>query len=234
MRAFWYRLLSDLATRITVSDLKSKEQRAAYLDRLTDVIPSEAERRPARRFEEAGKEDPDKETGRAGSTGSPNKNESSSAGRPSPVPKTQRPRPMRLFHGLRLVNVQPKVKDILREAQRIDLSEFPNAGAVLIRVTVELVVAEGIQYIDPNADDRLKERIKRCLRELDPSQSEQKYAGIRSGLSDPNSLFAVRAMHSYLHNPQMHADATSLRAISENYIALLRDIDGLIGDRSGT
>jgi hypothetical protein len=139
---------------------------------------------------------------------------------------------MRLFYGLQVVNVKAKAKDILREAQRIDLATFPNAGAVLIRVTVELVVAEAIEHIRPNADDRLRDRIKLCLLELDPSQSEDKYAGVRNGLSDPNSLFAVRAMHSYLHNPQMHADATSLRAISDNYVAFLHDIDILIGERS--
>ena len=227
MRAFWQRLLSDFATQVTVSDLKSKEQRAAYLASLADVTPSEEKRRPARRLEDARKED----TGAEATAGTTDKDESRPSPRPSP--RTQRARPMRLFYGLQFQNVKPKAKDILREAQRIDLSTFPNAGAVLIRVLVELVVAEGIQYIDPNADDRLRDRIKLCLRELDPAQNNQKYAGVRNGLSDPNSLFAVRSMHSYLHNPQMHADVTSLRAISENYIPLLRDIDGLIGDRSG-
>jgi hypothetical protein len=233
MRALWYRLLSDLAMRITVSDLKSKGQRADYLASLADVVPSEAERRPARRFEEARNEDTEQEgANNKGTTSSSTKDEDGPSPRPPATPKTQRARPMRLFYGLRLVHVRPKVKDILREAQRIDLGEFPNAGAVLIRVIVELVVAEGIHYIKPNADDHLRDRVKLCLRELDPTQNDQKYAGVRSGLSDPNSLFAVKALHSYLHNPQMHADATSLRAISENYMTFLRDIDGLIGDRS--
>lgn len=219
MRDFWNRLLSDFAARITVSDLKSKGQRAAYLASLADVTPGQAERRPARRLEDADKDDDiDFES----------KEESKPR---KPPARTQRPRPMRLFYGLQLMNVMPKVKDILREGQRIDLSAFPNAGAVLIRVTVELTVAEGIERIKPDADDRLRDRIKLCLRELDPSQSNDKYAGVRSGLSDPTSLFAVRAMHSYLHNPQMHPDASSLRAISDNYIPLLRDIDGLIGER---
>jgi hypothetical protein len=101
-------------------------------------------------------------------------------------------------------------------------------------VTVELVVAEGIERINPQADDRLRERIKLCLRELDPAQTNHEYAGVRSGLSDPTSLLSVRAMHSYLHNPQMHADATSLRAISDNYVPLLRDVDALIGQREAT
>ncbi len=219
MRDFWHRLLSDLSTHITVSDLKKKQQRSEYLASLSDVMPDQAERRPARRLEDAGEDS---------ETDSETKPESKQR---KPPPKTQRPRPMRLFHGLQLLNVKPKVRDVLREAQRIDLGTFPNAGAVLIRVVVELVVAEGIECINPQADDRLRERIRLCLRELDPTQINNEYAGVRNGLSDPTSLFSVRAMHSYLHNPQMHADAASLRAISDNYIPFLSSVDALIGER---
>jgi len=174
MRAFWYQLLSDFATHITVSDLKSKEQRANYLATLADVTPSETERRPTRRLEaiDGDHGDDGRTTASSGGSSSTSRSGSStssggtgsgsaSSGKPArPAQKTQPPRPMRLFYGLRLKNVKPKVRDVLREAQRIDLSAFPNAGAVLIRVLVELVVAEGIERIDPSADDRLRDRIR--------------------------------------------------------------------------
>lgn len=237
MRAFWYQLLSDFATHITVSDLKSKEQRGNYLASLADVTPSETERRRTRRLEDTGNDD-DEDGARdktasssiEGGGGGTGGNSSGSDKPARPAQKTQRPRPMRLFYGLHLTNVKPKVKDVLREAQRIDLSAFPNAGAVLIRVLVELVVAEGIECINPNADDKLRDRIKLCLKELDPSQNNDRYVGVRSGLNDAGSLFAVRALHSYLHNPQMHASPASLRAISDNYTPFLSDVDRLIGE----
>ena len=92
-------------------------------------------------------------------------------------------------------------------------------------------MAEGVERINPSADDKLRDRIKLCLRELDPSQNNERYAGVRSGLNDSASLFAARSLHSYLHNPQMHASAASLRAISDNYAPFLGDVDLLIGER---
>jgi hypothetical protein len=216
MRSFWHRLLSDLATDLTVSSLKSKDQRTGYLEKLSNVTPPATARRAL----------------------APLTDESEPAASPSPAlppaaarqaAKTQRPRPMRLFLGLQLRYVSTKAKDVLREAQRIDLASFPNAAAVLIRVLLELVVAEAVEHYKSSVGEGLRERMNVCLAQLDPSGKADKYLPVRRGVSDRDSLFSVRSMQAYLHNPLLHADAASLRAISDNYTTLLKDLDGVLG-----
>jgi hypothetical protein len=141
----------------------------------------------------------------------------------------QRPRPARLFQNLTLRNVSLKARDILREAQQIDLTKFPNAGAVLIRVLMELVVAEGVEHYQLSLPERLQERIQACLNKLDPTNRENRYAPIRTAINDRNNPLGVRSMQAYLHNPYTQPDAASLRALSENYVPLLADLDAAIG-----
>jgi hypothetical protein len=215
MRPFWHKLLTNLATNLTVSSLKSKAQRANYLDTLSNVAPPTTARRPLAPLTE--------ESEAAVSQPS---------GLPTPAKqaaRTQRPRPMHLFHGVQLRYVSPKAKDVLREAQRIDLALFPNAAAVLIRVLLELVVAEAVEHYKASVGEGLRERITACLGQLDPSGKADKYLPVRRGVSDRDSLFSVRSMQAYLHNPLLHADAPSLRAISDNYATLLKDLDGVLG-----
>lgn len=219
MRAFWHRLLSHLADDLTVSALKSKKQRTDYLEKLESVTPPAESRRPlAPLAAEPAREQAAKPP--TGAAPSP----------PNRGPKKQRARPMRLFYGLQLRNVKLKVKDVLREAQCINLSEFPNASAVLIRVVVELVVAEAVEYYQCQVSEGLRERIHACLSELDPSGKADRYLPIRQALSDRNSPFAVRSLQAYLHNPLLHPDGASLRAISDNYTVLLRDLDDALGN----
>jgi hypothetical protein len=219
MRVFWHRLLSHLASDLTVSALKSKEQRTDYLKKLEAVTPPVEARRPLAPLTA--------QPGREQATNHRTGAEPSSTTR---SPKTQRPRPMRLFYGLQLRNVKPKVKDVLREAQRISLSELPNAGAVLIRVVVELVVAEAVEHYQCQVSEGLRDRLNACLNELDPSGKADRYLPVRQAISDRNSPFAVRSLQAYLHNPLLHPDGASLRAISDNYMSLLKDLDDVLGN----
>jgi hypothetical protein len=222
MRPFWHRLLTELSTTLTVSSLKSKEQRARYINTLGDVRPPSEARRP--KAAPLTSEPP---------PAAPIPGIVPAAPPPRrPVAKAQRPRPLNLFYGLSLRNVSFKARDFLREAQRIDLTSFPNAGAVLIRVLVELVVEEGVEHYRLNLPDQtpLRVRIQRCLDELDPTGKADKYAPVRKALSNPDSPLSVTSMHAYLHNAYMHPDITSLRAISENYTPLLAELDAAIGN----
>jgi hypothetical protein len=214
LRDFWRRVLSDLTTTVTARSLNTKEQRASYVDTLADVRPpSEARRSRAPLAAEP-------QPGTSGAV---------AAAPPRRPTRVQRQRPARLFQGLTLRSVSLKARDILREAQQIDLTKLPNAGAVLIRVLVELVVDEAVEYFQLSVPDRLRERIQACLHKLDPTNREDKYAPVRTAVNDPNSLLGVRSMHAYLHNPYVHPDATSLRALSENYVPLLAGLDAAIG-----
>jgi hypothetical protein len=216
MREFWHRLLGDLSTKVTARSLNKKEQRASYLNSLADVRPPPKARRPRAPLTA----EPQPATfGTVPATAPPRR----------PATRAQRPRPTRLFQGLALRSVSLKARDILREAQQMDLTRFPNAGAVLIRVLVELVVEEGVDHYRLNVADRLRDRIQGCLQELDATGRSDRYAPIRRALSDLNSPLSVPSMHAYVHSAYMQPDTGSLRAISENYAPLLADLDAAIG-----
>lgn len=215
MRDLWHRVLNNLTTTVTARSLNKKEQRVSYLDTLADVRPPPEARRP--RAPLTAELQP--ATFRTVSTAPPRR----------PATRVQRPRPARLFQGLSLRSVSLKAKDILRETQQLDLTKFPNAGAVLIRVLVELVVDEALEYYQVSVPDRLRERIQACLHKLDPTNREEKYAPVRTAINDPNNPLGVRSMHAYLHNPYMQPDAASLRALSENHVPLLAGLDAAIG-----
>jgi hypothetical protein len=219
MRQFWYRLFTDLSTNaITARSLNKKEQRASYLNTFADVRPPAEARRPRSPLTAEPQPQPTTTQGTVPAAAAPRR----------PAARAQRPRPTRLFHGLELRNTGIKVRDVLREAQRLDLTQFPNAGAVLIRVLVELVVHEALEFYGLPTDGKLRQRVEACLRKLDPTNRNDRYEAVRKALSNDQSPIAVRSMHAYLHNPYMQPDAGSLRAISENYMPLLADLDNAI------
>jgi hypothetical protein len=215
MRDFWYRLFTNFSTDLTVSDIKSKDQRANYLESLADVVPPAEARQPRSPLTA---QPPTPTTGTI------------------PAKRTQRrqpPRRARLFQDLVLHNVELRARDVLREAQRIDLAQFPNAGAVLIRVLVDLVVYEAQEHYQ-FSERNLRDRVRVCLHKLDPSGKANRYAPIRKALSDNDSPLSVTSMHAYLHNTFMQPDPVGLRAISENYLPLLADLDNAIGSGQRT
>ncbi len=215
MRGYWYQLFSDLVTHLTARSLNTKEQRAAYRDTLAEFRPPPEARRPRAAPLTA---EPQPATGTV-----------PEAPPRRPSARVQRERRARLFQGLTLRSVSRKAKDILREAQQIDLAKFPNSGAVLIRVLVELVVQEGVDHYRLSGAGRLRDRIHGCLQELDATGRSDRYAPIRRAISDLDSPLSVPSMHAYLHSPYMQPDAGSLRSISENYAPLLADLDVAIG-----
>jgi hypothetical protein len=247
-RAFWYRLLTDLDTDLTVSALKNKEQRAEYLKSLATVAPPPGARRPGRPLAAEPEPEPSPTTDTTGApsgstssnddvparaeggTGEGTSNDGTSGTPPNQRPgKTQRPRRLKLFDGLTLRYASHKAKDVLREAQRLDLTQFPNAAAVLLRVLVELVVQDAALHYRFTGNDYLNDRIRNCLHKLDPSGKADMYAAVRRAVDRPDSPFSVRTMHAYVHNSFIHPDAASVRAMSDNYTPFLRDLDIVLG-----
>ncbi|GAA0358891.1 hypothetical protein GCM10010151_55740 [Actinoallomurus spadix] len=253
MREFWLKIFGDLASNLTVSSLKNKEQRAAYMSTISSLVPETASENflPAQASTPEG--DPaqgqlsltpadqnESEPGQAqigDDTRTPaTSSHGGSPSRPSqPIQGTntrtqsQRARPMKLFHGLRLLHVGPKAKDVLREAQRIDITQFPNAGAALVRILVELVVGETVERLGWEARPELRDRINACLTKLDPTNKSDRYLSVRRALSDRDNPFSMRSMQGYLHNAKLPADPLSLRALSETYATLLGDLDTRLG-----
>ncbi|MEN3537431.1 hypothetical protein AAH991_20125 [Microbispora sp. ZYX-F-249] len=250
MRPIWLKVMKDLAGSVTVSSLKNKKQRGDYIEKLSGLAPH-PEDEPTQSVPPQEESPPPADRPRE-PAGEPKKGgqetlweepSAEPAPDPEPVPSprptqpmgddrgnvsrvsNQRPRPMRLFYGVRLANVGPKAKDVLREAQRIDLHEYPNAGAALIRILVELVIGEAVERLKWEARTELRDRINVCLAKLDPTNKSDRYLPVRRAMSDRDSPFSMRSMQGYLHNAHLPADPLGLRALSETYATLLRDLD---------
>lgn len=199
------RIFSDLADFLTVSALKSKAQRREYIEQARAALGQAVYRA----------------------------NPQPLAPTPSP-PQPRRPRPTsrtsakRILEGVSITTLGSRVETILRELRRLDVDQFPNTAAILLRAVVDLAVGQVHEENGWAADRELKKRVERCLREIDSTGKDQKYQAIRTGLQDGTSPFAVKTLHGYVHNPHFHATPTDVRALAANYAPFLQGLDGLV------
>lgn len=202
-------VMHDLANQVTVSDLKTKPQRRVYVDQVRAQLPTQA-----------AKFRPDAEP-----LGPP-------GAAPKPAPKRQRPKPAaaskKLFGDVELLNLGSKVSAILGELQNLDIDKYPNGAAVLVRAVLELSVGQVHAAKGWPTAQELKNRVKKCLNEIDPGGKDNRYAPVRAGLDDGTSVLAVATLHGYVHNPHYHPTGTELRTIAANYAPFLRALDELV------
>jgi hypothetical protein len=190
---FFEHVLGDLATDLSVSQIKSKDLRSRYL---SSTPEPEASGRLA---------DP-----RPLSNG--NSSNGATASRPNPRP-SRPPRPLR---GLKLRNLGAKTQAVLQEFQRLDVDKLPNAAAVLIRAILELSLDEYIRAKGLPYDNRFSKRVKKCLTNIDPRGTDPRFQFVRAGLQDGTSLYAVATLHGYVHSQFLHADGMTVRQLCSN------------------
>lgn len=201
-------LLNDLANDLTVTELKTKAQRKKYMGKLRSILPDEDEYQ---------------------STARPL---SSAAAPPSTLPRKPLGKPStppnRLFQGVKLLNLGSKVQAVLSELQKLDVTQYPNASAVLIRAILELSIDQVYTTKRWRYQQKFRDRVKYSLSQIDPSQRKREFQGIRTGLSDANSVMSVATLHGYVHNPSFAPTATDLRGIAHNLTPFLVALDGLV------
>jgi hypothetical protein len=206
------KVLGDLHSgAITVSGLKDKDQRRKYVLGLGTALPDEtAYESDARPLVPAGAPRPP-------------------AKKPKPAAKPTLQPVKPLFDGVQLTNLGGRIADVLTELQRLDVDRFPNACAALLRVVVELAVTEvHVKKGWPYQNVKLKDLVKKCVKELDPTEKDIKYQPVRAGLNDGSSMFAVATIHAYLHNPHYNPTPSEVRSTSSNYAAFLAGLDTLV------
>jgi hypothetical protein len=67
--------------------------------------------------------------------------------------------------------------------------------------------------------------VRKCVRELDPTEKDLKFQPVRAGLADGTSVLAVVTIHAYLHNAYFTPTPTELRSTASNYSAFLASLD---------
>jgi hypothetical protein len=203
LEAILERILGDLATHMSVTQLKTKDQRAAYLARIPK--PKGTAYQPS---------------AKPLSTGGAATTRGTTIRRPA--------KPGSPFKDLDVGKLSPRLTDILQELRKLDLTKFPNAAAILTRVLLELSVDDFIAKKGLATDGELKKRIRRCLDTVDPSKRDTKYQGVRAGLSDGTSIFAVATLHGYVHNRNFHPTPTDVRNIVGNLKPFLQAMNDLV------
>lgn len=202
------RVVADLANSVTVTNVKTKAQRREYVDEIRSLIPKKAKYR----------DDPKPFTGTAKRPKLKPSRKPTSAHQPS----------KRLFDGLELQNLGSRVASILKELKRLDVDDYPNAAAVLVRCVLELSVDQVHDAKNWALTAELKNRVRKCLRAVDPTEKKAAFQAVRTGLSDGTSLLAVTTLHAYVHNPHYHPSGTEIRTIASNYAEFLKALDALI------
>ncbi len=201
-------ILADLAGTVTVSELKTKQQRMQYLGKVQSLLPDaaayQADASPLPSAKPA-KQKP-----------------------PKLKPKPTTSAPTMLYQGVHLTNLGMRVASLLKEMQHLNVDQFPNAAAALNRVLMELAVGQvHVLKKIPEPKD-LRTGVQYCLTKIDPSGKDPKYQPVRAGLSDGTSMLAVKTMQGFMHNPYWNPTASDVRMIAANYSAFLTALDTVV------
>ena len=103
----------------------------------------------------------------------------------------------------------PRINKIFRELKQLDLNDFPNAAAVLLRVFFELSLDECLvnKSIVANAHEidrlRLRDKVNKVKEYMlnNSILTANQLRPIDTMLSDPSSYFSITTLNSYIHNP---------------------------------
>ena len=200
---------------VKVADFMKKEDRAAYVAKLKeDQLPDPATRTETQTpLEEA----PDK---------APRKKADSTEKKPSTARTKLIPRDVSLTIS------KTRINDIYHELKgKLNVSDVPNAAAVLLRVFVEFSIDN---YIERNAiavsfkDPNFQNKMTACCDWMEANKvlTTKQLIPVRQTLKDPLNLTLPTNLNAYVHNPDMIPTATDLKAIWDRLDPFIRKLWG--------
>lgn len=243
MLAGFRRVFADLAGELSVTNIKTKNQRVDYVKVRANDLPDRGKRLSNPRVAGAsggggGKKEGIGERGASSFSGGIG-SRGPSHGTGSQLGSGARPaRPESvILERLRLPNLNAKTRKMLKGAQAISIEDSPQIAAVLVRIILELVASEGIEksVVLGNEGDSLKKKIRNALLALDPNcgnpvrrEKSLEMAWIRTQEEDG---IAVQSMNAFVHNIYGDPTAEEVRVLSATFRPLLEGVDRLIGSR---
>jgi len=185
------KIVNDLAMKLkTVSDLKSKQQQVDYVTGLpkSDKPDLSVEIDPIPLNDAKIESKPTKK----------------------PKPKAAAQRLTIAPKNLALSIPEPRIAAVFKELTRMKAPDFPNAGAVLLRVFLELSVdailaREGIPltftHKGHTGDKKLKTKVKEAIDALVAKGAAAKtFLSITLGVDKASSALYMELLHAYVHN----------------------------------
>lgn len=224
--------------KLTVTELKVKEQRLAYIETLRTSMAG-ADESDVDNDQEADADDDDGTIAPGDSTDGPDAG-GDDGGQDDDDQDEQaeeeedKPPPMKLFVGASLSNCSLRVRKVLHEVQKIPIRTYPNSAAALIRMVIELAVLEAHDKCSwpapPERDAKIRHHVNNAIRQLDPSMRASRYLTLRQELNKKDSLINTVTLNAFLHDPHYVPSAPNMRDISDTYSVLLNDLNQAIGD----
>jgi hypothetical protein len=212
------RIVEDIGNRtITVSDIKSQAQRIQYINSFEATeLPDPATKMdtPEPLGEAESKKKAERSTKPAGKRSAP-------ARRSTLIPKS-----------CILTIAQPRINRLYHELKRLRIDSFPNAGAVLLRVFVELSVVHYLEHEKGWPEQQI--RGSYLAQKLTATANDLVQKGMMtSGQVAPihkaaggQTLLAssVRTMHGYVHSKYFSPTASELTIAWDDFQPFLENL----------
>ncbi|WP_143661195.1 hypothetical protein [Streptomyces sp. ms115] len=218
------KIFSDLASHLSVSLIKSKEQRREYIGTLQDHLPQNSDRLAQPRLVKSTEEKkPALQT-----SATP----SASAQEIQPKnPATKRPsEDKRVFQNVILRNVSSRTSKVLNEAKKVTIAESPNVAAIMIRAVIDITVSEAAERQGwRRRQDKLRDRIRVALSHIDPENQDRDLDEARR-MSQNDGALSVKNLHAFMHQWAVEPMIIDVTRLSSVYTPMLVKIDAYLGE----
>ena len=105
---------------------------------------------------------------------------------------------------------------IVQELKGLNVQKYPNACAVLLRLTIEMVVENYLDFQKIKYGHRmpLRKKLGKVIQHMDKNQliGESKLKAATTLAETQRGLFSIDALHQYVHNPEMRPPSGDLIA----------------------
>ncbi|MCP4368798.1 MAG: hypothetical protein GY797_11900 [Deltaproteobacteria bacterium] len=211
------RVVDDLGSRrVTVSKIKNQEQRIDYINSLgQDELP-----------------DPEKAFSTARPLGEPSADDNKSAKKKGQKTGQPRRRATLIPRNCKLNIDQPRIYKMFTEFKRLKVEEYPNAGAVMLRVFIELSLDHYLENIigwteQQRRGSTLAQKLKSVANYLEKNDimSASQLAPIKKAADGQTLLAAsVRTMHGYVHNRHFSPVASELQVVWDDFQPFMENL----------
>jgi hypothetical protein len=243
------RVVEDLASGdVTVSDLKKQDQRIDYINNFeTDELPQPHLALPEPTFLKKLSEQPTVVLGdsseevsitskksEASSLDPPETNAITSVTKGQTRPKSSAfPNRRTLIpRSCKIEITQKRVHDLFQELKRLDLTDFSNAGAVMLRVFIELSVDHFVEVKlgwdeRQTGNSKLRDKLSKVAQFLEEEEvmTRNELAPIRKAATGDGMLAAsVKSMNQYVHNRYFSPVASELVVIWDDFQVFIQKV----------
>lgn len=128
---------------------------------------------------------------------------------------------------------QTRINGIYREMKQLEVDDYPNAAAVMLRVFFELSLDEYIESKNVPLPERkqleninLPEKAQIVAKYLEDHNilTQDQLKPLRVAISNPNNLLSINTLHAYVHNKNISPKPNDLKLTWDNMQLVIEKI----------